>query len=72
MQLFKPLAVILRNLACQLPERKFDLNLVSYVFLKSVNTDSLRWRVLARAHADVQRVAYNTNRSTKSGLISAV
>ena len=49
-----------------------NLNLVSYVFLKSVNTDSLRWRVLERAHADVRRVVYNANRSAKSGLVSAV
>ena len=72
MKLFKPRAIILRNLACLLPQRMFDLNLVICVFLKSVNTDSLRWRVLARVHADVRRVAYNTNRSTKSGLMSAV
>ena len=67
MQLFKPRAMVLRNLACLLPERKFDLNLVSYVFLKSVKTHSLRRRMLARA-----RVVRNTKLNTTSGFVSAV
>ena len=52
--------MVLRNLACQLPKRKWRRFGQLCLFEKCEN-HSLRWRVLARAHADVRRVVYNRN-----------